>query len=288
MAQIREIKNRIVSVKKTQQITRAMKMIAGVKFRKADTYLKAIRPYAEMMNTVALSVAKRNRGTKNEFYQKTSATKGQDLLLVISGDRGLCGNYNSSIFRFVQNKLKQDSAIRDCVFVGTKGKAVLGKNSSTTKASFDNLGPEQELDYFNNLAKTLMDLYCDYDCVHIVFTRYVNAVTRELEIKQLFPMVMQSDKRKESVIQVDYLYELDEEEVLKDLLMAYVTSCLRHCLAESAVSEESARMAAMDSATNNADDIIRSLILAYNRVRQAGITTEIIEISSGAEALANA
>lgn len=288
MAQIREIKNRIVSVKKTQQITRAMKMIAGVKFRKAEEFLKQVRPYAAIIDQMVLSVATRNHSLKNEFYKKSTESKQKNLLLVISGDRGLCGNFNGSVLRWVQGHLSESESTTDCVFIGKKARSILEKKGVEVKAAYDNNGAEEDDLYFNKLAQELMAFYAEYDRVHIVFTRFINAVTREVEVKQLFPIVMDSDQKESEKPQADYLYEMNEEEVLEDLIQAYATSSLRHCLAESSVSEESARMTAMDAATNNADDMIRSLTLAYNRARQAGITTEIIEISSGAEALSSA
>ena len=288
MAQIREIKNRIVSVKKTQQITRAMKMIAGVKFRKAEELLKQVRPYASIVDDMVMSIATRNHSLKNEFFKKSSPTKNKTLMVVISGDRGLCGNYNGSVLRCAQSQLDEKESSIEFVFIGKKARSVLEKKGISIKSNYENDVTEQDDVYLAKLAQELISFYADYDRVQIIYTNFVNVVKRDVKVKQLFPVVMTSDLDESSKIQADYLYEMNEEEVLEDLVKEYTLSILRHCLAESSVSEESARMTAMDAATNNAEDMIRSLTLAYNRARQAGITTEIIEISSGAEALTSA
>lgn len=282
MSQIREIKNRITSVKKTQQITRAMKMIAGVKFRKADSHLVAVRPYARLMQSVVSDVAVRNTEMRNLYFRKTKMTKNKDLLIVVTGDRGLCGNYNSAVIRKVQEMLRSDRKY-DLILIGKKGRLIFKKPGNSVVYDCDNPGHDVGEDFLKDVSIKLVELYPNYDRVSFVCTEFVNAVQRNVDLRRLFPIC---DQARESEKQAELLYEMDEEAVLEDLIMSYTQSSLRYALVESAVSEESARMTAMDSATNNANDMIRSLTLVYNRVRQAGITKEIIEISSGAEALA--
>jgi F-type H+-transporting ATPase subunit gamma len=292
MASLKDLKNRIKSVKNTQKITKAMKMVAAAKLRRAQEQAEAARPYAEKMADVVVSLAASVGG--NDAAPVLLAGTGSQkkhLLIVMTSDRGLCGGFNSSITRAVRRKIREmESSGKEVILlcVGRKGyeqlkldfsKQVVGRIPDITK---------EKLSYAvaNRVAEKLHALFAEHqvDVVTVVYNQFKSAISQIVTFQQLIPLSISSDQRL-ATSDLPYEYEPSAEVILEDLLPRNITVQLYKSLLENAASEQGARMTAMDNATRNAGDMINKLSLKYNRTRQAAITTELTEIISGAEAV---
>ncbi len=287
MANLKEIKKRISSVKNTQQITNAMKMVSAAKLRRAQEAVVAARPYAEKMHEVLCNIAARDTETTHALLHQRE--KKNALVLLITADRGLCGGFNSSIAKgAAQFALEKTNAYSDYTLriVGKKGNDLLKRRAelsidkvyenitgSVTHATATLLGQELVADYEAE----------KFDAVYIIYNQFHSAINQEVTIKQLLPVV--PDSREEETFVADYIYEPSSEQVLHSILPKYVEVQIFGALLESVASEHGARMSSMDSATKNASEMIDKLTLQYNRARQAAITKELMEIVSGAESI---
>lgn len=288
MAKIREIRDRIVSVKSTQQITRAMKLVAAAKLKKAQDRLIALRPYANDYNRLLAQLTK--SGSVQHAYLNTREPGGVVGIVVIGSDRGLCGAFNNNLFREVENFIessypaeKLDGRLK-LVTVGRKATEYFGRRNFTVHAKhpgfFDRLK-------YENLLKVAADatgMFADSKCsaVFVAYNEFKTVISQNRVIKQLLPVEPPKDISKK---ETDYIIEPDFEQVLNTVAPQYVNTVLWRATLESNAAEQGARMAAMDSATENAQELVRQLSLKYNQARQAAITTEISEIVSGADAL---
>jgi F-type H+-transporting ATPase subunit gamma len=295
MPNLKDLKVRIESVKSTQKITSAMKMVAAAKLRRAQEAAEAARPFSNrmerMLNSVASSVANQEGASP-----MLVGTGKQDthLLIVCTANRGLCGGFNGSIVRQtrrVANELIAAGKTVKMLFVGRKGHDVLKREFAGNVVDVINDIGKKRVEYHEALSVsdivTGMFEAGDFDVATIVFNKFQSVMTQIVTEQQLIPFSPSEDADAEPVTgaQPVYIYEPDEDEVITELLPRNMGIQIFQALLESSASEHGARMTAMDSATRNAGDMIDNLSLTYNRTRQAFITKELIEIISGAEAL---
>ena len=289
MANLKDLKTRINSVKSTQKITSAMKMVAAAKLRRAQESAEANRPYSSRMQQVISGLASKASMATAPALLVGRETVKTHLLIVVSADKGLCGGFNGSIARQTRLEIKR---------LEEEGKSVL--LYMVGKKAADNLGREitdkifervenlqgSNLDYnkVDTVSHKILTGFSDtsFDHVSIIYNQFVNAITQNVVVTPLIPVQINEDKDTGAA---NYEYEPDENELLEQLLPRNVTTQIYSALLESFAAELAARMTAMDNATRNAGDMIDSLTLVYNRTRQANITKELIEIISGAEAL---
>jgi len=291
MPSLKDLKNRIGSVKSTQKITSAMKMVAAAKLRKAQEQAIASRPYCSSMEKIVSSLASKLIDNAPELLKGKKEIKKQ-LLVVFSADRGLCGGFNGSISRAVKLEIKKSKDLgieTKLLFVGRKSADTLKKDfqqhiveivtgNSTNPIYSDAL----------SISSKIVDLYQrdEFGSCKIIFNKFVSAITQEVTLKSLIPIETNNeDVSNNNQVSSVYEYEPSEEVILEELLNKNIATQLFSAQMESTASELAARMTAMDNATRNAGDLIDRLTLQYNRTRQAFITKELIEIISGAEAL---
>ncbi len=291
MASLKTLKIRIASVKSTQKITKAMKMVAAAKLRRATERAEAARPYAERMTAVMTAVASRMQGGDGA-PKLLVGTGRQDthLIVVMTSDRGLCGGFNSSIIRATKQKIismqGQGKTVK-LLCVGRKGYDQLALAYRTQIIHTIRDLSKKTLDFSDaqGVANAVFDAIEKerVDVVTIVYNKFKSAISQEVTFQQLMPLEMDGTPTGDASIV--YEFEPEEDVILADLLPRNFAVQVFRALLENAASEQGARMSAMDSATRNAGDMIKRLTLQYNRTRQAAITKELIEIISGAEAL---
>ncbi len=285
MASLKVIRKRISSVKSTQQITKAMKMVAAAKLRRAQEAATEARPYATKLGDMLRAVAARVDAGSHPLLATRPETARIDLILVTS-DRGLCGGYNSNLIRRTEAFLAEHAGqpVR-LTLVGRKGTDYFRRRSVEIHEQHVNLlgGPNHALAASLG-ARVAQDFVSgETDAVYLIYSQFRSALSQVPTVEQLLPVV--TDLGAADANQVDYIYEPDATTLLDRLLHQYITTLLARAFLESIASEHGARMTAMDSATSNAADMIDRLTLEMNRARQAAITKELMEIVSGAEAL---
>lgn len=291
MPSLKDLKNRIGSVKSTQKITSAMKMVAAAKLRKAQEQAIASRPYCSSMEKIVSSLANKLIDNAPELLKGKKDIKKQ-LLVVFSADRGLCGGFNGSISRAVKLEVKKSKDLG----IETKLLFVGRKSADTLKKDFQQhiveivTGNSTNPNYSDalSISSKIVDLYQkdEFGSCKIIFNKFVSAITQEVTLKSLIPIETNNeDASNHNQVSSVYEYEPSEEVILEELLNKNIATQLFSAQMESTASELAARMTAMDNATRNAGDLIDRLTLQYNRTRQAFITKELIEIISGAEAL---
>jgi F-type H+-transporting ATPase subunit gamma len=292
MPSLKDLKVRINSVKSTQKITSAMKMVAAAKLRRAQEQAEAARPYAERMDRMLGSLASAMAGRENAPPLLVGTGRDQThLIVVMTSDRGLCGGFNSSIVRGARRTIRELMTAGKTVkiiCVGRKGRDQLKRDfGKLITESFDDVG-RQRLSYADaeRIALRITALYeaGEFDVCTIFYNKFKSAMTQFLTAQQLIPFVGAGAAAPGSG-DVFYEYEPEEQEILAELLPRNLGVQVFRALLENAASEQGARMTAMDNATRNAGDMINKLTINYNRSRQAYITKELIEIISGAEAL---
>lgn len=291
MASLKELKGRINSVKSTQKITKAKQMVAAAKLRKAQAAAEAARPYASRLAEVMASLA--SKVVVSENSPKLLAGTGKDqvhLLVVANSDKGLAGAFNSNIVKAALIKARDLEAQGKTVLfflVGKKGRAVIRRNyPKAILQMFDTTDVrEPGFTEAEKIAEAVVALYDagKFDVAHLFFSKFKNALTQEPTEQQIIPVPAPKAAVADTGAVVEY--EPDEEEILAALLPRYLRTQLFGALLENNASEQGASMTAMDNATRNAGDLINALTIQYNRSRQAAITTELIEIIAGAEAL---
>jgi F-type H+-transporting ATPase subunit gamma len=294
MASLKALKVRINSVKSTQKITKAMKMVAAAKLRRAQEAAEAGRPYAQRLERVVASLA--SKVTINETSPKLLAGTGKDqvhLFVVATSDRGLAGAFNTNIARLARRRadelVAQGKTVRFYT-IGRKGRAALARQYREAMAHGIEPGDLGKLTFADarGYAEDLIARYeaGEFDVAHLFFSTFKSVLTQEPTEQQIIPVKIAarpSDDADTGMAVVEY--EPDEEAILADLLPRNVAIQLYRAMRENAASEQGSKMTAMDNATRNAGDLIKRLSIQYNRARQAAITTELVEIISGAEAL---
>ncbi|PZO08219.1 MAG: F0F1 ATP synthase subunit gamma [Lysobacteraceae bacterium] len=287
MAGGREIKTKIKSVQNTRKVTRALEMVSASKIRKAQERMKGSRPYARLMRQMIGHIAKANSEYVHPFLVERDQVKRIGYVIV-STDRGLCGGLNSVLFRRILVDMREWQAKGvevDVVCVGQKATAFFRRLKVNLLGSVTHLGEQPELEKLVGVIKVMLDGYSEgkLDRVFLSYNDFVNTMTQKPTVDQLLPLP-QSDSL-ESRHDWDYLYEPDAETVLNHVLTRYVESLVYQATLENLASEHAARMVAMKSASDNANKLIETLQLIYNKARQAAITQEISEIVGGAAAV---
>jgi F-type H+-transporting ATPase subunit gamma len=293
MASLKALKTRISSVKSTQKITKAMKMVAAAKLRRAQQAAEAARPYAERMESVVSSVV--SRVTIGPESPKLLAGTGKDeahLLIVCTSDRGLAGGFNSNIVRAARRKAESLIAEGKAVYfylVGRKGRAVIGRIYPKQIVHQHDTSAIRQVSFADaqEIAADVIDRYetDGIDVVHLFYARFRSALVQEPVGRQIIPVPPVEEGAASNASLAAIEYEPDQDDILAALLPRNVAVQIFRALLENAASEQGSRMTAMDNATRNAGDMINRLTIEYNRTRQAAITKELIEIISGAEAL---
>jgi F-type H+-transporting ATPase subunit gamma len=294
MPSLKDLKNRIGSVKNTQKITKAMKMVAAAKLRRAREAAEAARPYAERLGSMVQSLS---AGIENADHapllMRGTGKSNKHLIIVATADRGLCGAFNSSIVRSVRQKIRSLQAEGKEVrlfCVGRKGYDMLkGEYGSLVDGRAGDISRKIiSYETAETISEQIIALYENdsYDVCWVVYNHFKSVISQIVTWQQLIPLSLAySTPSTESRTAVPYEYEPDEATILADLLPRNLSMQVFKSLLENAASEQGARMSAMDNATRNAGDMIKRLTLQYNRSRQAAITKELIEIISGAEAV---
>lgn len=295
MASLKDLRDRIGSVKSTQKITSAMKMVAAAKLRRAQEQAEAARPYAERMARMLSSVGSSVRGTPGAPPLLAGTGSEQKHLIVLAtADRGLCGGFNANLVRQARiliTDLKGQGKDIEVMFVGRKGRDALRRElGSLMGETVEGIGRKAvAFEEADGIADRLRERFKagDFDVAHLIYAKFQSAISNIVTVQQLIPAPIPdaSDENAEDLGGAVYEYEPSEEEILEDLLPRNISVQIYRALLENAASEHGARMAAMDNATRNAGDMIKGLTLTYNRTRQAMITTELIEIIAGAEAV---
>ena len=285
MPSLIDIRRRIRSVKNTQQITKAMKMVSAAKLRRAQERAIASRPYAQMMNRVLSNVAAAAAGNPDVAALPLLSTREEKRiqLLVVTSDRGLAGAFNANLLRQTLRFMDEHSGAQIQIeAVGRKGRDFFRRRNANLTGEHVGIMERPTLEQAQEIARQMMHLYAqsEVDAVYIAVNEFKNVMAPNVTIRKILPIeVPEGDE------QTDYIYEQPAEELLSELLPRYVEMSVYRAMLESVSAEHAARMTAMDTATSNAGDVIQSLTLNMNRVRQAAITKEIIEIVSGAAAL---
>ena len=290
MASLKDLKTRINSVKSTQKITAAMKMVAAAKLRRAQEAAESGRPYANRMRRVTANLAAKADVNSAPALLVGNGKSVTHLLVVISADRGLCGGFNGSITRQTRTevtRLQDEGKTVKLLMVGRKSADALRREYGKQFIdSFEGIqGTSVSFSDAASLGDTIRTGFeaGDYDVCTMIYNKFVNAITQEITLTQLIPAEV--NVVDDSDANVNYEYEPEEDELLDTLLPRILSTQIYSALLESSAAELAARMTAMDNATRNAGDLIDRLTLVYNRTRQAAITSELIEIISGAEAV---
>ncbi|PTM16528.1 MAG: ATP synthase F1 subunit gamma [Bacteroidetes bacterium] len=295
MANLRDIRNRISSVNNTQQITKAMKMVAAAKLRKAQTRMISTRPFASKMNEVVGKLV--SGDLSGQPLMRSSEVPKRVLVIVVGSDRGLCGAFNNNLFKVVEKEIQetlythQKNGTLELITIGKKATAYFKKRSyhivQEVPGFFDRIEYEETSSLMNGVIQRFVA--GEIDRVHIAYNEFKSVIAQNRIVKEVLPIrpenLLMEDSGK--VETIDYLYENEPKQILNVLLPLYLVMELWRAVLESNASEQGARMAAMDSATENAKELEQELRLKYNQARQSAITTEISEIVSGAQALGN-
>ena len=291
MPSLDDLRKRIKSVKSTQKITKAMKMVAAAKLRKAQENAEKGRPYSEKMNNIILNLS--SSITDKENAPRLLAGTGREkihLCVVLTADRGLCGGFNTNITKKAKSffkKIKSEGKSLKIITVGSKGHDQLKRlygEQIVEKISFKNSKVANYLDA-DIVSKKIIELFekNQFDICTIFYNRFKNVITQIPQEQQIIPL--KSSEVKENSVEDNYEFEPEEDEILSNLLPKNISTQIFKAMLENSASEQGSRMSAMDSATRNAGELVDKLTINYNRSRQAAITKELIEIISGAESL---
>lgn len=287
MASIRDIKRRRDSIQSTEQITKAMKLIATVKLQKSKAKAENSKPYFDLMYE-AIHTMLRKSGNIEHKYLKTGDSK-RKAVIVITSNRGLAGGYNNNVAKLVMRDERLTPDLTDIYAVGRKGKEVLSRKRYTVSEDYSEVINEPMYRDASDITMELLDAFSQNRIgeIYLAYTSFKNTVTHIPTLKKLLPVTM-DEKNEDSEEKADLAlmnYEPDEDEVLDSIVPKYMSSLIYGALLESVASENGARMTAMDNATNNAEEMIEELGLIYNRARQGAITQELTEIIAGANAI---
>jgi len=291
MANLKEIRTRIVSVKSTRQITNAMKMVSAAKLRKAQNAILQLRPYAKKMHEILSHVSDVSEGDIDNMYSEKRKEE-KVLILLVSSNRGLCGAFNANVSKKVIEVIKSkyqnlfDNNNVDLYTVGKKAGDVLKGKSFEMNGSFDEIYDDLTYEKVAVIAEDLMKMFADkkYDKIDIIYNRFKNASVQIITHETILPVTADETEQNGTG---DYIFEPDLNYILENLMPESIKVNLFAAILDSNAAEQGARMTAMHKATDNASELIKDLTLSYNKARQASITSEILEITAGAEALNN-
>ncbi len=298
MANLRDIRNRIESIQNTQQITRAMKMVAAAKLRKAQNRIIETRPYSYKMKEVVGRLA-RSATEGNVLLQQPEKTENI-LFVVVGSDRGLCGGFNNNLFKKVENRIAEDfseyneSGNLSMICLGKKASKYFGKRDYKVRDEYPGFFDELVYHESSEIMKGIIKLFENgaFDAVYLGYNEFISVLSQNRNIEQVLPLdpasLLEEEEEGESLEQGDYIFEPGADKILDKLLPLHLNMQLWKAILESNAAEQGARMTAMDNATENAKELQQELKLEYNQARQSAITTEIAEIVSGAQALEDA
>jgi F-type H+-transporting ATPase subunit gamma len=286
MPSLKDIRRRIASVKNTQQVTKAMKMVSAAKLRRAQESIQANRPYAQRTGAILRSLAARVDQEAHPLLHVREPKRV--MLVVVTSDRGLCGGFNANINRRAHRFLDEDAkAFDDCTLalVGRKGSDYFKRRQKPVQHEFKDVFADLSVDKSRAISQTLIDEFVgdELDAIYVIYNEFKSAVTQTVTVERLLPI--EPAELPEGDFGVEHLYEPGKAELLDHVLPRHVQAQIWRILLESTASEHGARMSAMDSATRNAGELMEKLTLDMNRARQAMITKELLEIVAGAEAL---
>jgi F-type H+-transporting ATPase subunit gamma len=289
MAGGKEIRTKIKSVQNTKKITKAMEMVAASKMRKAQERMRAARPYSEKIRRLAANLSQANNTDfRHPFLTKVDSVKRIGLI-VVTTDKGLCGGLNTNVLRLAMNEMRtwEKNGVDDIrvTCIGNKGLGFMQRMGAKVVSQVGHLGDTPHLEKLIGPIKVMIDAFekNEIDAVYLAYTKFVNTMKQEPQIEQLLPLTGERLGTPEG--HWDYLYEPEAKVVVEEMLVRYVEALIYQAVAENMASEQSARMVAMKSATDNAGNVIKELQLIYNKARQASITKEISEIVGGAAAV---
>jgi len=287
MAGSKEIRTKIKSVENTRKITKAMEMVAASKMRKAQDRMRASRPYAEKIRNVAAHLSFANPEYKHPYLIKRDIVKNVGLI-VVSSDKGLCGGLNTNMLRLSVNQMKNWESEGKAIAVsaiGNKGFSFMNRMGANVKSHITGLGDVPHLETLIGTIKVMLDMYesGEIDQLYISYTKFINTMKQEPVMEQLLPL--SGEQLGSPKGHWDYIYEPEAKPVVDQLMTRYIESLVYNAVAENMASEQSSRMVAMKSASDNAKEVIGDLKLVYNKARQAAITKEISEIVGGAAAV---
>ena len=293
MASLKEVKNRIGSVISTQQITKAMKMVAAAKLRRSQERITQMRPFAQKLSSILQNLSSAQSDDGDNWYSSVREEKNV-MVIVVTSDRGLCGSFNSSVFKgvnkLVAEKYEKQYAAGTVTFlpVGKKALEYYTKRKNNVIRDFSGTFLNLNFDSASTIAEYVMQEFRagKYDKVELVYNEFKNVATQVLQVEQFLPILPPAVEEKTT--EVDYIYQPSQEEIIDGIIPKSLKVQIYKALADSNAAENGARMTAMDKATENAGDLLKELRLTYNRTRQAAITKEILEIVGGAEALKSA
>jgi F-type H+-transporting ATPase subunit gamma len=289
---LRDIRKRIASVRSTQQITKAMKMVATAKLRRAQENILATRPYATKMFEVLSSLAARTSPDAHPLLYRREPKRVE--VVVFTSDRGLCGAFNMNLIQRAEKFLQEEKARTEELalsFIGRKGRDYFRKRNVAMRREYVNLFGKVDFPLAARIGEDLVKSYIaeQVDAIYLLYSEFRSAIQQRIVLEKILPVTPrkagEGEETPKGPAAVEYIYEPSEVEILGKILPMYVEVQIFRALLESVASEFGARMTAMDNATNNARDMIEKLTLMYNKARQASITKELIEIVSGAEAL---
>ncbi len=296
MANLRDIRNRTDSIQNTQQITRAMKMVAAAKLRKAQNRIEAARPYAVKMQEVVARLAGAAIEEGYDLLEQREEVKNV-LFIIVSSDRGLAGGFNNNLFKVVEKQIDEEfsdyqrNGNFSLLTIGKKATKHYGKRDYKISESYPGFFDSIEFGKTSDLIKSVISAFKkgDFDEVYLAYNEFKSVIAQNRKIEKVLPVDPETlDTGKQEIEFIDYIYEPDAASILEELLPLHVKIQLWRAILESNAAEQGARMTAMDSATENAKELEDDLRLEYNRARQSAITTEISEIISGAQALSEA
>lgn len=292
---MKEVKNRIASVVSTQQITKAMKMVAAAKLRKSQERVTQIRPYAAKLNAILRNLSEAQVSGDDNWFSQIREQK-KILIVAISSDRGLCGSFNSTVFkgivRLIEEQYSEQHKRGNVVILplGRKAAEYFVKRNFEVIDDFVGIFGSLSFEKASAIAEKVMSVFREgkFDKVEVVYNEFKNVATQILRTEQLLPVLLPADASNNKSNPIDYIYQPSQEEIIAEMIPNSLKVQLFKALLDSNAAENGARMTAMDKATENAGELLKELRLSYNRSRQAAITKEILEIVGGAEALKSA
>ena len=295
MPSLKDIRLRIDSTKNTQQITKAMKMVSAAKLRRAQQNVVNMRPYAQGLMTVIADVAT-TEAVDHPLLKRASEIderKKRVLLIAVTSDRGLCGAFNTNISKFTERYLRDHAAKAekiDLLMIGRKGSDYFRRRGKVAVDTILNLSKDISYNLASTISRRAIEMFKagDYDEVRIIYNEFVSAIQQTVVCETLLPIDVEKAATLKSGtggFPAELIYEPSPAEIIEELVLKHFDIQVYRCLSESVAAEHGARMTSMENATKNAGEMIRTLTLTYNKARQAAITTELIEITSGAEAL---
>ncbi len=284
--QLKEVRNRIKSTQSTQQITKAMKMVSAAKLRRAQDAITQMRPYSRKLQDMLSNIIGSLEGDMNLALAENRPVKNV-LLIVITSDRGLCGGYNANVVKLAKATIAEKYPTQKVTIwnIGKKGFESLSKSGFNTNADFKDIFLQLTFSNVQKAAKAAMDAFAnkEFDAIDIIYSEFKNAATQEFKAEAFLPIpkIAKKDNQKKT----DFIFEPQKETLVAELMPKILNTQLFKAILDANASEHGARMTAMDKASENANELLKSLKISYNRARQAAITTELTEIVSGAAAL---